>query len=102
MKPTVSKVKRENHIHHVSRQWLNNPSHHTVAAVLFSATYWIRRAGRPVLENLDLTIADCSRKITLELNHDTEEERTNSIQKLKVLIAHAELALTYLETEIEP
>lgn len=92
----------DRHITHTARDWLNDPGQHTIGLVLFNADWYSYGAKPKTLDSLELTIGDCSRQITLELSHSTAEEKLNSIKKLNTLIAYAELALTYLTTEVTP
>ena len=71
-----------------NRQFLNLEGFHAGAYLLFeiedSTTRESSYAGSP---RVTLRIADCSRHIDLEIDMDTEEERTNSFHKLDLLIS---------------
>lgn len=87
-------------ITHTCRGFLNAPGHHTIGLYFLEAVF--SRWNGHKLGELDLTIGDCNRQITLSLDCNDEAETANSIEKLDRLIKVAKLARKYLKGKVEP
>lgn len=90
----VAKQTSGKYVNHSVREWLNLPHYHSIALLLLEAEFSLRHGAD--LTGLTLTIGDCRKTISLELDCNTEEDKQNSLHKLNVLSEAIGLAKRYL------
>lgn len=60
------------------REWLNqHPSSAHILALIDNEMYW----------DTEITIADCTRTVTLSFSTATEDDYNNNVEKLRILIS---------------
>lgn len=79
----------------VIREFLNNPGFHSTAYVF--ATVERTKARDKFPASVSLSFSDCDRKINIELDMDSPEERANSLDK----VARLKEAMIQLEQALE-
>lgn len=71
------------------RKFLNKPGHHAGAYVLAevedSTKHKKGKHGWPYV-HVDLTLADCSRVVSLDFDLSTSRQRANSLHKIDLLV----------------
>lgn len=82
-------MENKNNVIFCKREFLNLPGHHSMANIVASITKYrdedIEKNERRWVD-IHLGIADCSRTITLSIDHDSYEDRENALFKVDTLI----------------
>lgn len=86
------------------REFLNLPGHHSMANIVASIVKY-RDGGDPEKGerwiDIQLGIADCSRTITLSIDHESKEDRENALHKVDTLISTLSEFREALEKELK-